>query len=189
METEGPPSPGETPNKKKRNPSFRRALRKQGIDVPPVVPRTRDPALPPKRKRSYRKPGRKRAIKRKKTEAEAAAAAAAGETNGTSTANPPVAPTTDSHSESPIVVSSSSSSSPSPSPSPTPDVLLDFSSSPASASPPGATPSPPNAPAEHSQSAPEENNADNVVWDPVDPLGLFDELGGPLDWLSEGLFD
>lgn len=33
MEMEGPPSPGETPNKKKRNPSFRRALRKQGIDV------------------------------------------------------------------------------------------------------------------------------------------------------------
>lgn len=30
---EGPPSPGETPKKKKRNPSFRRALREQGIDV------------------------------------------------------------------------------------------------------------------------------------------------------------
>ena len=27
------------------------------------------------------------------------------------------------------------------------------------------------------------------AWDPVDPLGLFDELEGPLDWPSEGLFD
>ncbi|CAI7629980.1 unnamed protein product [Penicillium discolor] len=186
MEMQGPPSPGETPNKKKRNPSFRRALRKQGMDVPPVVPRTRDPALPPKRKRSYRKPARQRANKRKQTEAEAAAAAAAGETNGTSTANPPVAPATDSQSESLIVVSSSASSSPSPSP--TANVSLDISSSPASAPSPSATPSP-NAPAESSQSAPEENDADNMVWDPVDPLGLFDELEGPLDWPSEGPFD
>ncbi|CRL21390.1 unnamed protein product [Penicillium camemberti] len=45
------------------------------------------------------------------------------------------------------------------------------------------------APAEPSQLASEENNADNVVRDPVDPLGLFDELEGPLDWPSEGLFD
>lgn len=30
---------------------------------------------------------------------------------------------------------------------------------------------------------------DNVEWDPIDPLGLFDELEGPLDWPSEGLWD
>ncbi|KAJ5362085.1 hypothetical protein N7541_002929 [Penicillium brevicompactum] len=26
-------------------------------------------------------------------------------------------------------------------------------------------------------------------WNPADPLGLFDELEGPLDWSSQGLFD
>lgn len=72
---------------------------------------------------------------------------------------------------------------------PTPDVSLGIPSSTAGASLPAATPSPPRAPAEPSQLASEENNADNVVRDPVDPLGLFDELEGPLDWPSEGLFD
>ncbi|KAJ6189702.1 hypothetical protein N7519_004610 [Penicillium mononematosum] len=27
-----------------------------------------------------------------------------------------------------------------------------------------------------------------TLWDPVDPLGLFDELEGPLHWPSQGLF-
>lgn len=30
---------------------------------------------------------------------------------------------------------------------------------------------------------------EKVEWDPVDPLGLFDEMEGPLDWPSEGLWD
>jgi hypothetical protein len=29
----------------------------------------------------------------------------------------------------------------------------------------------------------------HVGWDAIDPLELFDELEGPLDWPSEGLFD
>ncbi|KAJ5169799.1 uncharacterized protein N7500_002582 [Penicillium coprophilum] len=68
---ENPPSPGKTPNKKKkRNPSFRRYLRKQGIDV---------------RRRKYRKPGRRRDSKRKKIASDTAAPA--DEANGESTPN------------------------------------------------------------------------------------------------------
>ncbi|KAJ5333116.1 hypothetical protein MYU51_005093 [Penicillium brevicompactum] len=64
-------SSGDVPKKKKRNKSFRKELRKLGLPVPPLPPRGRDPALPPKakRKRSYRRPSRHRANKAKRLKA------------------------------------------------------------------------------------------------------------------------
>lgn len=73
--------------------------------------------------------------------------------------------------------------SPVATPSPSPGALLTVSSSSVTVSSPAASP------AEFPQPAEEGTGADNMVWDPVDPLGLFDELEGPLDWPSEGLFD
>lgn len=73
--------------------------------------------------------------------------------------------------------------SPVATPSPSPGALLTVSPSSVTVSSPAASP------AEFPQPAEEGTGADNMVWDPVDPLGLFDELEGPLDWPSEGLFD
>ncbi|KAJ5203369.1 hypothetical protein N7449_005448 [Penicillium cf. viridicatum] len=151
---EGPASPGETPKRKKRNPSLRRMLRNEGVDVPPAVQGVCNP-LPPKRERNQHKPGRKRAKKRTTT-----AAAATNEANG---------PHVSAGSSSPGA-GSSGAGLPVAAPSPSPGVSLAVSSSPVAL-------------------AAEETDADNVVWDPVDPLGLFDELEEPLDWPSEGLFD
>ncbi|KAJ6149084.1 hypothetical protein N7471_000283 [Penicillium samsonianum] len=163
---EGPPSPRETPKRKKRNPSFRRYLRNHGIDVPPVVQGVRDPALPPKRKRNQRRPGKKRAKKRKM---EAAAAKKANEEGG-SVASPAASSAGSSR-------SAWSAASPRTA---SPPVVSPPAVSPPAVSPP---PLPRPLPSAHVE-------ADNqYVWDPLDPLGLFDELEGPLDWPSKGLFD
>ncbi|KAJ5522336.1 hypothetical protein N7527_006451 [Penicillium freii] len=175
---EGPASPGETPKKKKRNPSLRRMLRNEGVDVPPVVHGLRDPNLPPKRKRNQKYPGKKRA-KKIKTAAAAAAAAATNEANAPHVSAGSSAPGAD----------SSDVGSPVVAPSPSSGISHTVSSSSVTVSPPAAAPSPASAPAEPPKPAEEKADADNVVWDPVDPLGLFDELEGPLDWPSEGLFD
>ncbi|KAJ5700615.1 hypothetical protein N7536_003628 [Penicillium majusculum] len=168
-----PPLWGKPPKKRKRNPSFRKMLRNEGVDV-----EVRPAGLPPKRKRNQKRPSKKRAKKRKMA-AAAAAATAANEANEPHVSVGSSAPVAGSSGvDSPVVAPSPS---PSPSLSLTPDVSLGVSSSPAEASSPVATPSPLNAPAEPSQPAPEETGAENVVWDPVDPLGLFDELEGPLD--------
>ncbi|OQE15838.1 hypothetical protein PENFLA_c030G08891 [Penicillium flavigenum] len=163
---EEPPSPHETPAKKKRNPSFRRTLREQGIDVPPITQRQRDPALPPKRKRKYCHPGRHRANKRKK---EAAGEAVSPANNDIPEPdNPPAAVTTDSGSatiQSPVTPPASLVAASSPS---------GEESSPKSTSSAGRPPSPRRVEGNN------EGVTDNAqeAWDPVDPLGLFDKLEG-----------
>ncbi|CAI7659113.1 unnamed protein product [Penicillium viridicatum] len=171
---EGAASPRETHKKKKRNPSLRRMLRNEGIDVPPVVQGVRDSTLPPKRKRNQKHPGKKRA---KKIKTAAAAAAATAEANAPHVSAGFSAPGAD----------SSDAGLPVVAPSPSSGISHTVSSSSATVSPPAAVPA--SVPSEPPQPAVEEADADNVVWDPVDPLGLFDELEGPLDWPSEGLFD
>ncbi|KAJ5971929.1 uncharacterized protein N7479_001847 [Penicillium vulpinum] len=191
MEQPPPSPPGETPiTKKKRNPSFRRMLRDQGIDVPPVVQGVRPPDLPPKRKRNQRRPGKKRAKKRK---AEAAAAAESSSTTAAPADLDPAAVSSP-------AASSSSTACPSPAARPSPPaptsppllpatVALPAAVSPSVAAP---SPSPARAPTINKPSSSHKEvtePGDEQVWDPVDPLGLFDELEGPLDWPSEGLFD
>ncbi|CAI7571794.1 unnamed protein product [Penicillium glandicola] len=212
---EAPASPGETPKKKKkRNPSFRRYLGNNGIEVPPVVQGQRDPSFPLKRKRNQRRPGKKGAKKRKAAAAAAAASATNDESDSDSGSSDAVSPaavspslagspsliavlsptaTTLPAATSPPVVSPSNTAVPSPAVSSSHTAVssltrtLDKSSS-RSADIPDVL----RAEAETSlasQSAPEETESVKAVWDPVDPLGLFDELEGPLDWPSEGLFD
>ncbi|KAJ5823551.1 hypothetical protein N7447_005891 [Penicillium robsamsonii] len=170
---EGPTSTGETPQKKKQNACLRRILRKQGAEVPPVPPGTYDPDLPPKRKRTHRKPGRHTANKRKKISAAAAVPTDEGNESSTLDDSSAAGPA-DSRPHSPAsgTVPSTVTSRPTV-PSPT---LV---------SPAVALTSPL---AEKAAMIDDGRESENVVWDPVDPLGLFDELEGPLDWPSEGLF-
>ncbi|KAJ5597445.1 hypothetical protein N7537_007529 [Penicillium hordei] len=167
---EGPASPGETPQNKKRNPSFRQMLRNQGLEIDPVVQGVRDPKLPPKRKRNQKHPGKKIAKKMKMAAAAAAAATTTNEASG------------------PIVSAGSSVHGAGSSGASSPFRLT--SRLPISPCLPLRLCYPPLVcPLRPPQLAAEETDADTVVWDRVDPLGLFDELEGPLDWLSEGLFD
>ncbi|KAJ5868749.1 hypothetical protein N7534_003302 [Penicillium rubens] len=92
--------------------------------------------------------------------------------------NPPAAVTTGSGSstiQSPVSSPVASVAAASP--------VEEFSPKPTSSA--GQSPSPSRVEGNH------EEDTDNAQegWDPVDPLGLFDELEGPLDWPSEGLFD
>ncbi|KAJ5374656.1 hypothetical protein N7517_006662 [Penicillium concentricum] len=188
---EQPRSPGEAPSKAKRKPSLRRYLRKQGIEVPPVVPRTRDSALPPKRKRSYRRPNRRRANKKKKLAAGGAAATDEDNVLSSSAASP-AAEATSSSSSSPVAASPPVVlPSPAPVSSPAAPSLPVAPSSPAVPSLPAPEPAKPSAPHVGTQSTTvaKIEAANQYVCDPVDPLGLFDELEGPLEWPSEGLFD
>ncbi|KAJ5779708.1 hypothetical protein N7457_007428 [Penicillium paradoxum] len=184
--------------KKKKKASFRRKLREAGIEVPPVVPRQRDSALPPKvkRKRAYSRAGRKRANKRKKAAAASEETTEPGpEASVTPDASPVTSPVASPVVEpvalpvaSPVASSVASSAAlpvassvalpvASPVVSPVPSLSANVISQ-------------PEVPAENVDKQNEEAADDEkVVWDPIDPLGLFDELEGPLNWPSEDLWD
>ncbi|KAJ5476701.1 hypothetical protein N7475_002430 [Penicillium sp. IBT 31633x] len=183
---EGVNSPKKTPKKKKRHSSLLKKACENGVDVSPVASIQEDPtfSLKGKRKRSsYPCPNQIKANKKRIRDAdETELAPTPTVSDATSLVDlPSVSPAV----QSSTVTTSSHTIAASPSRVRTQPCLSSATGNGVPHAEVADESSPLLVPEGDNQH--KATNGKKIVWDQLDPLGLFDELEGPLNWPSGGI--